>query len=403
MKKVYIIDAKRSAIGKFLGSLYEADASDVCSQIIRNGFDNKLFKDIDIVILGNVISAGFGQGLARKIAIKAGIPTETPAYSLNMVCGSGMEAVRNAVLEIQCGSNLILAGGFELMSNIPFATNTYMRLGKKFGDFVMTDLMTHDGLIDSFSGVHMGITAENIARKYKISREEQDKYALMAQKRAVDAVDGGYFKEEIVPVNLTDYRGNRFVFDKDEFPRRDTSLDKLSNLKPTFLKDGTGTVTAGNTSGINDGAAFLLLASEDYCQANGISPLAEVIGTSVIGCDPQYMGLGPYYAIEKLIRNSGIEFKDIDYFEINEAFAAQVLGSVKLLADDFGVSKEYITDRCNIWGSGLGLGHPLGMTGARIVGTLSHVLKARNGTFGVASLCIGGGMGAAVLIKRAGE
>ena len=207
----------------------------------------------------------------------------------------------------------------------------------------------------------MGITAENIARKYKISREEQDKYALMAQKRAVDAVDGGYFKEEIVPVNLTDYRGNRFVFDKDEFPRRDTSLDKLSNLKPTFLKDGTGTVTAGNTSGINDGAAFLLLASEDYCQANGISPLAEVIGTSVIGCDPQYMGLGPYYAIEKLIRNSGIEFKDIDYFEINEAFAAQVLGSVKLLADDFGVSKEYITDRCNIWGSGLGLGHPLGM------------------------------------------
>lgn len=403
MKKVCIVDAKRSAIGKFLGSLYEADPAAVCAQIIRNGFDSSLFPDIDIVILGNAISAGEGQGIARKIAINAGIPEEIPAYSVNMVCGSGMEAVRNATLEIQCDSRLVLAGGFEFMSNIPFATNTYMRLGKKFGDFVMTDLMTHDGLIDSFSGVHMGITAENIARKYQITRREQDDYALMAHKRAVEAVDGGYFKDEIVPVSLTDYKGNSFVFDKDEFPRRDTTIERLSALMPIFIKDGTGTVTAGNTSGINDGASFLLVASEDYCRSKGIEPLAEIIDTAVVGCAPQYMGLGPYYAIARLIRNCGIEFRDIDYFEINEAFAAQVLGSIKLLAEDFSVSARSITDRCNVWGSGLGLGHPLGMTGARIVGTLAHVLRSRHGTYGIASLCIGGGMGAAVLIKRAGS
>lgn len=400
-RKVYIIDAKRTAIGKFLGSLYESDPSEVCAQVIRKGFDNSLFNDVELTIIGNVVSAGTGQGIARKIAIKAGIPQEIPAYSLNMVCGSGMEAVRNGVLEIQCGADLILAGGFEFMSNIPFATNTYMRLGKKFGDFAMTDLMTHDGLLDSFSGVHMGITAENIAKKYGITREEQDKYALEAQHRAVAAVDDGCFKDEIVPVELKDYKGRTYIFDTDEFPRRDTSLEKLSKLPPTFLKDGTGTVTAGNTSGINDGAAFMLLASEDYCKKNNITPLAEIIDTAIVGCDPQYMGLGPYYAVTKLMKqNPGISFKDIDYFDINEAFVAQVLGSLKLLAEEFDTTPDYIIDRCNIWGSGIGLGHPLGMTGARIIGTLAHILKSKEATYGVASLCIGGGMGAATLIKR---
>lgn len=400
-RKVYIIDAKRTAIGKFLGSLYESDPSEVCAQVIRKGFDNSLFKDVDLTIIGNVVSAGTGQGIARKIAIKAGIPEEVPAYSLNMVCGSGMEAVRNGVLEIQCGADLILAGGFEFMSNIPFATNTYMRLGKKFGDFAMTDLMTHDGLLDSFSGVHMGITAENIAKKYEITREEQDKYALEAQHRAVAAVDGECFKDEIVPVELKDYKGRTYTFDTDEFPRRDTSLEKLSKLLPTFLKDGTGTVTAGNTSGINDGAAFMLLASEDYCKKNNITPLAEIIDTAIVGCDPQYMGLGPYYAVTKLMKqNPELSFKEIDYFDINEAFVAQVLGSMKLLAEKFDTTPDYIIGRCNIWGSGIGLGHPLGMTGARIVGTLAHILKSKDATYGVASLCIGGGMGAATLIKR---
>lgn len=400
-RKVYIIDAKRTAIGKFLGSLYESDPSDVCSQVIRKGFENKYFDDIDIVIIGNVVSAGMGQGIARKIAIKSGIPERVPAYSLNMVCGSGMEAVRNAAMEIQCGSDLVLAGGLEFMSNIPFATNTYMRLGKKFGDFGMTDLMTHDGLIDSFSGVHMGITAENVAKKYGITREAQDEYALKAQQRAVVAVDGGFFKEEIVPVELKDYKGRSYTFDTDEFPRRDTSLEKMAKLPPTFLKDGTGTVTAANTSGINDGAAFMLIASEDYCKKNKITPLAEIVDTAIIGCDPQYMGLGPYYAITKLMQqNPEMEFSDIDYFDINEAFVAQVLGSMKLLAEEFHTTPEYIIDRCNVWGSGIGLGHPLGMTGARSVGTLAHILQSKKATYGIASLCIGGGMGAATLIKR---
>jgi len=400
-RKVYIVDAKRTAIGKFLGSLYEADPGDVCAQVIRKGFNNSLFEDINLTILGNVISAGMGQGIARKIAIKAGIPQKVPAYSINMVCGSGMEAVRNGVLEIQCGANLILAGGIEFMSNIPFATNTYLRLGKKFGDFGMTDLMTHDGLIDSFSGVHMGITAENIAKKYGITREAQDAYALEAQHRAIAAVDGGYFTEEIVPVELKDYKGRSYTFDTDEFPRRDTNLEKMSKLPPTFLKDGTGTVTAGNTSGINDGAAFMLLASEDYCKEHDIKPIAEIIDTAIIGCDPQYMGLGPYYAVAKLMKqNPEIGFNDIDYFDINEAFVAQVLGSLKLLAEEFKTTPEYIINRCNIWGSGIGLGHPLGMTGARIVGTLAHILKAKEATYGVASLCIGGGMGAATLLRR---
>ena len=204
-KKIYIIDAKRTAIGKFLGSLYEADPADVCVQVIKNGFQHqKCLKDVESVIVGNVISAGTGQGIARKIAILSGIPEEVPAYSVNMVCGSSMQAIRNGMNEIRCGNDLVLCGGFEFMSNIPYATNSYIRLGKKFGDFTMTDLMTHDGLIDSFSGVHMGITAENIARNYGITREDQDEYSLIAQKRAINAVDTKKFVEEIVPIRLKD-------------------------------------------------------------------------------------------------------------------------------------------------------------------------------------------------------
>ena len=399
-KRVYIVDAKRTAIGKFLGSLYEADPAEVSAQVIK-GFDQEKYslKDVESVIIGNVISAGTGQGIARKIAIQAGIPEHVPAYSLNMVCGSGMQAIRNGMNEIRCGSDLVLCGGFEFMSNIPFATNSYIRLGKKFGDFTMTDLMTHDGLLDSFSGVHMGITAENIAEDYGVTREEQDKYAYMTQQRAIAAVDSGKFKDEIVPVILHDYRGREFTFDTDEFPNRLSTPEKLASLKPTFKKDGTGTVTAGNTSGINDGAAFVLLASEEYCKQHDIKPLAELCETTAVGCDPQYMGLGPYFAIKKLLKMTDISFDQIDYMEINEAFAAQVLGCYKLLAQEYGVSVDEIVNKCNLVGSGLGLGHPLGATGARITATLAHLMKNEKGKYGIASLCIGGGMGAAVLLK----
>lgn len=400
MSSIYIIDAKRTAIGKFLGSLYEADPKDVCVQLIKNGFKEEYIKEVESVIVGNVISAGIGQATARNIDINAGVPLESPAYSLNEVCGSGMQAIINGVNEIKCGKNLVLCGGFEFMSNIPFCTDTYMRLGKKFGDFKMVDLMTHDGLIDSFSGVHMGITAENIVKKLDITREQQDDYSYLAQQRSIEAVDSHFFEEEIIPVSLKDYRGNEYQFDTDEFPNRNCTREKLATLKPSFLKDGTGTVTAGNSSGINDGAAFVLLASKEYCIKHNIKPLAKIIANAVVGCDPQTMGLGPYYAISKLLNDNGLDMADIDYMEINEAFAAQVLGCMKLLAEQYNTSVDALVAKTNLHGSGLGLGHPLGATGARITTTLAHIVKRENLKYGIASLCIGGGMGAALLLGR---
>lgn len=399
-RKTYIIQAKRTAIGKFLGSLYEADPSEVSVQVLKNGFDQAVLQDVESVIIGNVVQAGMGQGIARKIALNAGIPQKVPAYTVGMVCGSGMQAIRNGVNEIRCGADVVLCGGIEFMSNIPYATNSYIRLGKKFGDFTMTDLMTHDGLLDSFSGVHMGITAENIAKKYDISREMQDDYAYMSLQRTIEAVDGGIFKEEIVPVTLKDYRNREYVFDTDEFPNRSSTPEKVASLKPTFLKDGTGTVTAANTSGINDGACFMVIASEKYVEEHGIKPLAEIVDSTAVGLDPQYMGLGPYYAISELLDKNNMNIKDVDYCEVNEAFAAQVLACHKLLAEKYNTTIDDIIAKTNIYGSGLGLGHPLGMTGARITTTLAHIMKNRECKYGVASLCIGGGMGAAILLKK---
>lgn len=401
MKK-YIIKTKRSSIGKFLGSLYEQNIIEVSAELIRKCCDKKQLQDIQEVILGNVYSSNLGQGVARAIAIKSGCGKENsvPAYSINEVCGSGMQAIINACQEIECGKDLILAGGIEFMSNVPYATESYLRLGQKNGDFTMSDLMIKDGLIDQLSGKHMGITAENIAKKYNITRKQQDEYAWMSQHRTIEAIDSGKFKDEIIPLNLKDYKGRDYIFDTDEFVNRDSTKEKMSLLNPTFIKDGTGTVTPANTSGINDGIAFILIASEDYCKKNNIKPLIEIVDNSLIACDPQYMGLGPYYAIKELLSKTKIDFKDIDYFEINEAFAAQILGCFKLLEEEYGVDEKFITDKCNIYGSGLGLGHPLGCTGARIVTTLSHIMKNNECTYGIASLCIGGGMGSALLLKK---
>lgn len=400
MNNIYLINAKRTAIGKFLGSFYENDPCDVSVQVIKELLSGLNPADVDLTIVGNVVSANMGQAFFRKIAINSGIPQEKPAYAVNMVCGSGMMAVINAVKEIQCGANLVLAGGVEFMSNIPYATNTYLRLGKKFGNFEMTDLMVSDGLTDAFSGVHMGITAENIAKKYGITREQQDDYSWLAQQRAISGVDSGIFKDEIVPVKIKDYKGREFTFDTDEFPNRTSTREKMATLKPTFIKDGTGTVTAASASGINDGAAYVTVASEEYIRKKGLMPLAKISGYSAVGCDPQYMGLGPYYAITRLLQDNGLTIDDIDIFEVNEAFAAQVLGSMKLLSEEFNTPIETIIDKTNIYGSGLGLGHPLGATGARIITTLAHLMKKKNLKRGVASLCIGGGQGTAVLLER---
>lgn len=400
MSGIYIINAKRTAIGKFLGSFYENDPCDVSSQVVRKLLANVDPCDVDISIIGNVVSANMGQAFFRKIAIDAGIPVEKPAYAVNMVCGSGMMACINAVKEIKCGANLVVAGGVEFMSNIPYATNTYLRLGKKFGNFEMTDLMVADGLTDIYSGVHMGVTAENIAKKYGITREMQDEYAWIAQQRAIEAVDSGAFKEEIVPVQISDYKGRRLIFDTDEFPNRTSTPEKMASLPPTFIKDGTGTVTAANTSGINDGAAFVLFASEEYVKKHNIKPLARITGYTSVGCDPQYMGLGPYYAITRLLRDKRLSLNDVEVMEINEAFAAQVIGSMKLLAEEFGTTIEDIVAKTNLNGSGLGLGHPLGATGARLITTLTHIMNNKDFHRGVASLCIGGGQGTAVMLER---
>ena len=264
--------------------------------------------------------------------------------------------------------------------------------------------MVHDGLTDYFSGMHMGITAENIAKEYQISRQAQDDYAYLSQQRSIKAIDEGVFVEEIEAIALKDRKGKEIVFKTDESPNRDSTKEKMASLKPSFIRDGSGTITAANASSINDGASYLLIASEDYCDKHGIRPMAEIIGHSVVGCDPQLMGLGPYYAIRKLLDQKNMSFKQIDYFEINEAFAVQVLGCFKLLEDQYGVDEQYLLDHCNHYGSGLGLGHPLGTSGARITTTLAYEMNRNDKIkYGISSLCIGGGMGAALLLKAIDE
>jgi len=399
-ERIFVLDAKRSAISKFLGDLVATDIVDVASQVITGGFDKELIKKVDKVIIGNVFSTGLGQGVARNIALISGCKQETPAYSLNMVCGSGMQAILNGVMELKCGLNLVLAGGIEAMSNIPYAVPAKVRDGIKLGDIVLKDLLIHDGLTDQFTGEHMGITAENVAKKYNVSREKQDTYAWESLQKTINAIDSGAFKDEIVPVTCYDKRRNAFVFDTDSSPNRTSSLEKLQKLRPAFLNDKTGTVTAGNSSTLNDGASFVLLATESFCKKNHIRPLAEIVDGVTVGLNPMYMGMGPYYAISALLEKTSLSIEDIDVFEINEAFASQAIASVEELARKYKVDSSTLFNKCNRYGSGIGLGHPLGMTGARIVTTLTHIMKKEPCKYGIASLCIGGGMGAATLLRR---
>lgn len=399
MQRVYIVGAKRSPVGRFLGALCGADAVDVCAQVIRGGFDAALLRDVETVVLGNALSAGLGQGVARQVALRAGIPQRVPAYAVNMVCGSGMQAVLNAANEIRLGARLALCGGFEFMSGVPYAAPASMRSGARFGDLSLTDLLVHDGLTDAYSGVHMGVTAENVARACNISRQEQDAYAYTAMRRAIDAVDSGRFADEIVPIRLPSRKGQTTVFDADEQINRASTPEKIASLRPAFLTDGT--VTAASSSGLNDGAAFLLLASQAYCDAHGLIPLSELRDGVAVGCDPQTMGLGPYYAVKALLERTGVPFARVGRFELNEAFAAQALGCVRMLCREYGVSEADMLSRTNVCGSGIGLGHPLGATGARITVTLAHMLARGETQTGVASLCVGGGMGLALLLERA--
>lgn len=400
MKKVYIVAAKRTAIGKFLGSATSKTAAELGATVIKEIIKDTGINpaDLDEVIVGNVLSAGQGQGVARQAAIKGGVPQEVPAYGVNMICGSGMKAVLNAVMAIQSGyENLILAGGTESMSNAGYVIPGNIRNGHRMGHGQFIDHMVHDGLTDAFSGDHMGVTAENIAKKYDISREEQDSFALESQRKAAEAIDKGNFKEEIVPIEYK-VKKETLVFDTDEFPNRTTSAEKVARLRPAFITEGS--VTAANASGINDGASFILVASEEAVKKHGLKPMVEIVGIGQGGVDPALMGLGPVPAIRMALKNAGLKLDDIDVIELNEAFAAQSLGVIIELMQEHGVTREWIDEHVNPNGGAIALGHPIGASGNRIIVSLIYEMLRNKSNLGLASLCIGGGMGTAIILKK---
>lgn len=400
MKKVFIVAAKRTAIGKFGGSLATLSAAEMAAEVIKNiiSVTNINPLAIDEVISGNILSAGQKQGVSRQAAIKAGLPNEVPAYSINMVCGSGMKAVSNAFSAIRAGeANIIIAGGTETMSGAAMLLPASIRNGIKMGDFKVIDHMITDGLWDAYNDYHMGITAENIAERYSITREEQDKFAADSQEKAAKAQDAGNFKDEIVPISIAS-RKETIIFENDEFINRATNFEKLSSLRPAFKKDGT--VTAGNASGINDGAAYVMVASEEAIAKYNLIPLAEIISVGQGGVDPAIMGMGPVPAIKNALDKAGMKLIDIEVLELNEAFAAQSLGVMKQLCLDHGVTPEFFNKKCNKNGGAIALGHPIGASGNRIIVSLIHEMKRNNNKLGLASLCIGGGMGTAVVLKN---
>lgn len=399
MRDVYIVAAKRTAIGSFLGTLSSVSAPQMAASVIRNIIEETNIdpKDLDEVVMGHVLMAGQGQGAGRQAALLAGVDVSVVAYSLNLVCGSGMKTIMNAAAGIMTGQqNLVIAGGMENMSQAPHMIKQ-LRNGQKMGSVEAVDHMLVDALLDAFEPIHMGITAENIASKYNISRQEQDAFAIHSQEKAIAAVDAGRFDDEIVPVTVK-LRREEIIFDKDEYPNRKTSLEKLATLRPAFKKDGS--VTAGNASGLNDGASAILLASQEMVDKYNLKPMAKVIGFGQGGVEPSLMGLGPTPAIQKALVSADLKLDDIELFELNEAFAAQSLGVVTELVEAHGVDKEALLKRTNVNGGAIALGHPLGASGNRITVSLVHEMKKQNLKYGLASLCIGGGMGTAIILER---
>lgn len=397
---MYITAAKRTAIGSFLGALSPLSASDLGAAVAKNILEETKIDPakLDEVIMGNVLSAGQYQGVGRQTSVKAGIPYEVPGYAVNIICGSGLKSVILTYANIKAGvADLVLAGGTESMSGAGFVLPGQIRAGHKMADLTMKDHMICDALTDAFHKIHMGITAENVAEKYGITREEQDQFALSSQQKAIAAVDSGRFKDEIVPVTIKNKKGD-IVVDTDEYPNRKTNLEKLAGLKPAFKKDGS--VTAGNASGLNDGASIVLMASEEAVKEHNLTPLVEVIGVGTGGVDPLIMGMGPVPAIRKALKHANLSLKDIDLIELNEAFAAQSLGVIKELCSEHGLTKEWFDERTNVNGGAIALGHPVGASGNRILVTLIHEMKKRGSEYGLASLCIGGGMGTTVIVKN---
>ncbi len=400
MERVFIVAAKRTPIGSFGGSLKSVPVGELAAVAIKGALEsgNVSPESVDEVILGNVVGAAQGMGPGRQAALFAGIPQTVPAYSLNMVCGSGMKAVMDAVTHIKAGeAEVVVAAGAENMSQIPFAAPASLRQGQKMGDISLKDLLINDGLTDVFNQYHMGVTAENIVAELSLTREAQDAYALSSQQRAVAALEAKKFADETVAVEVTERR-QTVLFEQDEYPKADASAEGLAKLRPAFNREGS--VTAGNASGLNDGASAVIVMSESAVKKHGVTPLAEIVATAQTGLDPKVMGLGPVSAVSKALEKAGLALSDIDLLELNEAFAAQALGVVYQLAEQHGQSVEEMMEKTNVNGGAIALGHPLGASGNRILVTLIHELKRREGQYGVASLCVGGGMGTAVIIKR---
>ena len=390
-KEVVILSAARTAVGTFSGTLANIPAVKLGEIALREALIRAQVKPemVNEVILGCVLQTGLGQNVARQICIKAGLPQETPALTINMVCGSGLKAVMLAAQAIRAGeADLIVAGGAENMSIAPYVLPK-VRAGLRMGNAEMIDVMIHDGLWDAFHGYHMGITAENVAKKFDISREDQDRFSFTSQARAKAAIQSGRFKDEIVPVPIAQKKGDPIPFATDEHPR-ETSLEKMAALKPAFKPDGT--VTAGNASGINDGAAVLVIASREKAEKLGVEPLATILSYASAGVDPAYMGIGPIPASRLALERANLTVKDLDLVEANEAFAAQALAVTRELRLD--------PERTNVNGGAIALGHPIGASGARILTTLLYEMKKRSSKRGLATLCIGGGQGCAIIVKR---
>ncbi len=392
MKKAVIVDALRTPIGAFGGKLKDVPAVELGQELTREALKKFKTNDvkIDEVIFGQVFQAGQGQNTARQISLGAGISEETPAWTVNKVCGSGLKAVSLGAQAIMLGeSEIVIAGGVENMSQAPYLLPK-TRWGLKMGDGQLVDSMLKDGLTDGFSGGHMGLTAENMATKWQITRDDQDRYALQSQQRAEKAVKEGRFKDEIVPITLTGRKGETTLFDQDEYPRFGMNLESLQKLKPAFQKDGT--VTAGNSSGINDGGAVLVLMSEEKAYELDKKPLAFVTSFASAGVDPDYMGYGPVPAVKAALNKAKLSIDEIDLFEINEAFAVQML----VVTKELGLKEK----NTNINGGAIALGHPIGCSGARVLVTLIHEMMKQNARSGLAGLCIGGGQGIAMTIRR---
>ncbi|QGP91875.1 Acetyl-CoA acetyltransferase [Neomoorella glycerini] len=393
MDNVVILSAVRTAIGSFGGTLKDIPAVELGAIVIKEALHRAGIEpgQVDEVILGNVLQAGLGQNPARQAAIKAGLPVEVPAITINMVCGSGLRAINLAARLIEAGeADVIVAGGVENMSRAPYALPG-ARWGSRMGDDQVIDVMLKDGLWDAFYNYHMGITAENLAERYHITREEQDCFALESQRRAEKAVKEGRFRDEIVPVQVPQRKGEPVVFVQDEFPRFGTTAEALAKLKPAFKRDGT--VTAGNASGINDGAAAVVLTSAWKAETLGLKPVASIRSWSTAGVDPSIMGIGPVEATRKALKRTGLTIADLDLIEANEAFAAQSLAVAKELELDL--------TKTNVNGGAIALGHPIGASGARILVTLVHEMQKRQSRYGLATLCVGGGMGVATIVERA--